>query len=278
MPKSPEWELLDGLTRIASRAAATILSIRREDLDRREKPDLSPVTAADEASEATILEGLSRLLPNVPVVSEEAAGHGRPAVAAKLFLVVDPLDGTREFLAGRDEYTVNIALVQDGTPVAGVIAAPARGLIWRGHIGIGAERLELSPGSAREEARDCVAIRTRARPTSGARVLVSRSHLDAATLAYVDRLREPERVSCGSALKFGLIAEGTADLYPRLAPTSAWDVAAGHAVLAAAGGGVQRPDGTALLYGQASGQESSQAGFLVPAFIAFGDRAAGAPR
>jgi 3'(2'), 5'-bisphosphate nucleotidase len=268
MPNSSEWELLDGLTRIAWRAATTILSISRENLAAREKPDRSPVTTADEASQATILEGLARLLPDVPVISEEAHGVASATTPAGLFLVVDPLDGTREFLAGRDEYTVNIALVQGGVPVAGVIAAPARGRIWRGEIHVGAERFDLSPGAKLEAARDRGAIRTRAQPVCGARVLVSRSHLDARTIAYVERLKEPERVPCGSALKFGLIAEGSADLYPRLAPTSVWDVAAGHAVLTAAGGTVRTPDGNSLAYGSV--------GFLIPAFIAFGDRAAGA--
>ena len=117
-----------------------------------------------------------------------------------------------------------------------MVAAPARGLIWRGHVGHGAERLALAPGAAPDAARERVAIRTRARPASGARVLVSRSHLDAATDAYVDRLTQPEKIACGSALKFCLLAEGSADLYPRLGPTSEWDIAAGHAVLVAAGG------------------------------------------
>ena len=259
-------ELLEGLTRIASHAAGAILTVHREGLNRREKPDRSPVTAADEASEAVILEALARLLPEVPVVSEEAAGQKKARPPGRRFLVVDPLDGTREFLAGRDEFTVNIALVDDGAPVAGVIAAPARGLIWRGLAGNGAERLTLSPGAAPETARERVAIRTRARPPIAPRVLLSRSHLDAATVAYVDRLPRPERISCGSALKFCLIAEGFADLYPRLSATSEWDVAAGHALLLAAGGGVRRPDGGALRYGQG--------GFLIPAFIAFGDGSA----
>ena len=146
---------------------------------------------------------------------------------------------------------VNIALMENGVPVAGVVAAPARGLIWRGHVGQGAERLALPPGASRDIARERVSIRTRARPASGARVLISRSHLDSATDAFVDRLTRPEKIACGSALKFCLLADGTADIYPRLAPTSEWDIAAGHAVLLAAGGDVRKPDGSALRYGQA---------------------------
>jgi 3'(2'), 5'-bisphosphate nucleotidase len=231
-----EMALLDGLTLIASRAAAAILAIPRPDLRTRAKPDSSPVTAADEASEAAILDGLRRLMPGVPVISEETTAGRTAAPSAGRCLIVDPLDGTREFLAGLDEYVVNIALVEDGVPIAGVVAAPARGLIWRGHAGHGAERLKIAPGAATETARERVAIRTRACPASGARVLVSRSHLDAATDAYVDRLPSPQKIACGSALKFCLLAEGGADLYPRLGQTSEWDVAAGHAVLLAAGG------------------------------------------
>lgn len=255
--------LLDGLTLIASQAAAAILAVPRLDLNRRDKPDFSPVTAADEAADAVILAGLAALMPGVPVVSEETTGN-RPAEGlGQRFVIVDPLDGTREFLAGLDEFTVNIAVVENGTPIAGVVGAPARGLIWRGHVGHGAERLALAPGAAAKLARERVAVRTRSRPPSGARVLVSRSHLDAATDAYVDRFMQPERIPCGSALKFCLLAEGSADLYPRLAPTSEWDVAAGHAVLVAAGGDLRKPDGSALRYGQGN--------FLIAGFIATGD-------
>ena len=261
-------DLLDGLTLIASRAAAAILAVT--DLKRREKPDSSPVTAADEASEAVILDGLAALRPGIPVVSEEAAGRPAPAGLGPRFFLVDPLDGTREFVAGRDEFTVNIALIENSAPVAGVLAAPARGLIWRGQVGDGAERLALAPGAAPAAARERTAVRGRARPASGLRVLVSRSHLNDATAAYVDRLPQPERIACGSALKFCLLAEGAADIYPRLAPTSEWDVAAGHALLLAAGGDVCRPDGEPLRYGRKSD-------FIIPGFIAFGDRKAAPP-
>jgi len=259
--------LLDGLTRIASRAAAAILAVPRTDLDQRAKPDRSPVTAADKASEAVILDGLAQLLPGVTVISEEATGSRPVAPSGARLLIVDPLDGTREFLAGLDEFVINIALMENGAPVAGVVAAPARGLIWRGHVGHGAERLALQPGASPEAARERIAIRTRAQPASGARVLVSRSHLDPATDAYVDGLTRPERIACGSALKFCLLAEGSADIYPRLAPTSEWDIAAGHAVLLAAGGGVHQPDGSALRYGQGY----SEGNYRVPAFLAAGD-------
>jgi 3'(2'), 5'-bisphosphate nucleotidase len=263
MPDVAPVDLLDRLTLIASQAAAAILAALNAGLGRHEKADGSPVTSADQAAERVILAGLARLLPGLTIVSEEATGHRRPDNLGASFLVVDPLDGTRELLAGRDEFTVNIALVKEAVPIAGVVAAPAHGVIWRGAIGWGAERLSLTPGAEPAQARERNAIRTRTRPDHGPRVLVSRSHLDAATSAFVDRLPQAERIPCGSALKFGMLAEGAADLYPRLGPTSEWDVAAGHAVLAAAGGGVLRPDGRTLLYGQGD--------FRVPAFIAFGD-------
>lgn len=258
--------LLDGLTLIASQAAAAILAIPRPDLNKRDKPDKSPVTTADEASQAVILDGLRRLLPGVPVISEEMAGNRPAAISSGPCLIVDPLDGTREFIAGLDEYVVNIALVEDGVPVAGVVAAPASGLVWRGRTGGGAERLTLAPGAGPGAASKRVSIRTRPCPASGARVLVSRSHLDVATEAFVGRLAKPEKIVCGSALKFCLVAEGSADLYPRLGPTSEWDVAAGHAVLLAAGGDVRRPGGAPLRYGAAD--------FLIPGFIAVGDPSA----
>jgi 3'(2'), 5'-bisphosphate nucleotidase len=257
----PDARLLEGLTTIAARAAAAILALPRSALSPRNKPDHSPVTAADKASEAKILEGLYRLFPGIPAVSEESATSVVTENPAAQFVLVDPLDGTRELLAGRDEFTVNIALITAGAPVAGVVAAPARGLLWRGIVGQSAERLFLTPTGA----RDPIAIRARTL-SDGLIALVSRSHLDPATEAYLARLAPITKIPCGSALKFCLLAEGAADLYPRLAPTAEWDVAAGHAVLAAAGGAVTTPDGGALCYGRA--------GFRVPGFIAWGNRTA----
>jgi 3'(2'), 5'-bisphosphate nucleotidase len=260
--RSAEMRLLDGLTSVASQASAAILAVPRSDLQQREKADASPVTAADNASEAVILDGLGRLLPEVTVVSEESTGNRPVPGLGPRWLIVDPLDGTREFLAGLDEFVVNIALVENGEPIAGVVMAPARGMVWRGWVGHGAERLKLAPGAPAEAARERLAIQSRARPPSQPRVLISRSHLDAATDAYLDHLPQPEKVACGSALKFCLVAEGSADLYPRLGPTSEWDVAAGHAVLRAAGGDVRRPDGGVLRYGLDN--------LRIPGFIAAG--------
>lgn len=259
--------LLDGLTLIASRAAAAIVAVPRPALNMRDKADMSPVTAADEASEALIRSELASLMPGVPIVSEETTGNRTVEGLGDRFLIVDPLDGTREFLAGLGEFSVNIALIENATPVIGVVAAPAHGMIWRGRVGHGAERLTLPPGQSPSRASERIAIHPRPCPAGGARVLVSRSYPDPATTAYVDRLPQAEKVVYGSSLKFCLLAEGIADLYPRLGPISEWDIAAGHAVLVAAGGEMTRPDGSALRYGQHE--------FRVHGFIARGGRTAG---
>jgi 3'(2'), 5'-bisphosphate nucleotidase len=262
--------LLDALTTIVSDAGAAILAARAGSLDARSKADHSPVTAADHAAEAVILAGLARVLPGVTVVSEEAAACALPAGLPDTFILVDPLDGTRELLAGRGEFTVNVAIVSKGRPQLGLVGAPAQGLIWRGIEGQGAERLKLPAGAPASSARERTAIRTRPCPPSGLIVAVSRSHLDAGTEALLARLPVGERLTCGSAVKFCQLAEGAADLYPRLSPTCEWDVAAGHAVLTAAGGAVTRPDGSKLNYGGVAQD------FRIPAFVAWGDPSAAA--
>lgn len=257
-----EARLLDDLTLVASRAAAAILAVPAAALARRDKPDGSPVTAADEAAEAVIQAGVTELLPGIPLISEETGG-AVPAALGSRFALADPLDGTREFLAGRDEFTVNIAIVENGVPHLGVIAAPARGVVWRGIVGSGAERLVLAPGEPAHAAREQRPIRPRPRPVGGVVAVTSRSHLDAATEAWLRRLNPAQQIRCGSSLKFALIAEGIADVYPRLSPVSEWDIAAGHAVLLAAGGAVRTPAGTPLRYGQPD--------LRIPAFVASGD-------
>ncbi len=260
--------LLDRLTTIVSAAAAAILKVRAGSLDMRTKADLSPVTAADHAAEAVILAGLARELPGVAVVSEEAAGHAPPARLPDTFILVDPLDGTREFIAGRDEFTVNLAIVSGGRPVLGIVAAPALALLWRGAQAGPAERLRLSPGAPASAARERSAIRCRALPSSGLVAAVSRSHLDARTRAFLARVPLVDEIVSGSALKFCRVAEGAADLYPRLAPTCEWDVAAGHALLTAAGGVITTPEAAPLPYGRIAEQ------FRIPAFVAWGDPSA----
>jgi 3'(2'), 5'-bisphosphate nucleotidase len=264
--------LADALAALASQAAAVILAIRPSGLATRLKSDSSPVTAADEASDAVIARGLSQILPGLPIVSEETTIQPTSIPPGASFALVDPLDGTKEFLAGTNEFTVNIALVVDGRPVAGFISAPALGLLYRGVVGRGAECLRLVPGALPARASAITTIRTRPRPSEGIVATVSRSHIEAATDAFLARLPVVERLSCGSALKFCRIADGTADVYPRLSPTSEWDVAAGHALISAAGGFLATPDGGPLSYGRA------QAGYLVPGFVAWGDPAAAATR
>ncbi len=251
--------LAGALTAISVAAADAIRRSRWERGGVRIKADESPVTAADDAAEAVIRDGLARLDPLLPVISEERAEREPPTVKGASYFLVDPLDGTREFIAGRSEYTVNIGLICEGAPVLGVIAAPALGLIWRGIAGRGAERLEFAGGAMSEPQ----AVRIRARPEHALRVMVSRSHLDAQTRAYLDGLPDAEIVRCGSSVKFCRLAEGAADLYPRFGPTRDWDVAAGHAILAAAGGSVVAPDGAALTYGSPQ--------LRIPAFLACGD-------
>jgi len=258
--------LLDSLTEIVARAAAATLAISFSVVERRSKADESPVTAADEASEAVIVEGVSRLLPGVPIVAEESVARLTATSLEPSFISVDPLDGTKEFLAGRDEYTVNVAIVTHGTPIAGLIAAPKQGLLWRGIVGGTADRLQLKIDGGNTQTSGAKPIHTRKAPKA-LTVATSRSHLDKDSEALLAKLPVGERTPCGSSVKFCFIAQGDVDLYPRLAPTREWDIAAGLAILTAAGGKVTAPNGEALRFGRRLDE------FLVPGFIAWGDPA-----
>jgi len=262
--------LLDPLTDLVAQAGAAILAVDRARMTVAGKSDGSPVTSADLAADRILVEGVARLLPGMPVVSEERPQALRQPCRDS-FVLIDPLDGTREFVAGRDEFTVNLAIVTQGVPVLGIVAAPALGVIWRGMVGqgagSGAERFRFGgDGKLIERA----AIRTRRSPAQGAPsvALVSRSHPDAATDAFIAKRPATIREAAGSAVKFGRIAEGTADIYPRLAPTHEWDVAAGCAVVQAAGGRVVGIDGMPLRFGERIED------FIVPGFIVYGDPAA----
>lgn len=257
--------LIDALTQIASKAGEAIMRVRLAGTTIRTKADASPVTEADEAAEAIILDGLSRTLPGIVVVSEEAASQGALPELPDTFILVDPLDGTREFIDGRDEFTVNIAIVRNGRPVSGIVGAPALSAIWRGAAGAGSERLRLQPGAAAREAAERVALRTGAHQGGPWRAMVSRSHLDPKTEEWLTRFAAVDRMDCGSSVKFCRIAEGKADVYPRLGRTSEWDIAAGDAVLSAAGGAVVSLDGTPLRYGQVERE------LKVPSFVAWCD-------
>ncbi|MDB5503819.1 MAG: 3(2),5-bisphosphate nucleotidase [Tardiphaga sp.] len=255
--------LLAPLTELVARAGEAILAVNRTVMTVDGKADGSPVTEADLAADRVIAEGLARLFPNIPSLSEERLHLACPPYTCSLFLI-DPLDGTKEFVAGRAEFTVNIALVVNGTPLLGIVGAPALGLIWRGLIGRGAERIALG---ADLSILDVTPIRTRAMPGPGAPwvAAVSRSHGDSRSEAFIDARPGAIRQEVGSAVKFCRVAEGVADIYPRLAPTCEWDVAAGHAVLVAAGGIITDGHGAPVRFG------GNRIDFIVPEFIAWGD-------
>jgi 3'(2'), 5'-bisphosphate nucleotidase len=238
------------LARLAAEAGRIILDVAASGLRVREKDDLSPVTQADTQAEAFILEGLSRILPGIPVLAEESASRGDAFGIADTFLVVDPLDGTREFVAGRPEYTVNIGLVADGRAVLGVLCAPALGRHYWGAPGNGAWRACLPVGALPAPADfERIAVDASGRSPIA---LTSLGHGDPDTEAFLDRCGATERRRLGSALKFALVAEGAADIYARFVGTMEWDTAAGQAIVEAAGGAVLTPEGAPLIYGKAS--------------------------
>ena len=235
-------ELLDRISALAQAAGSAAMQVYACDFAVRGKADQSPVTEADERAEAVILAGLAALTPDIPVISEEQAAAGLAPAAADRFWLVDPLDGTREFIQRNGEFTVNIALIEFGRPTLGVVAAPALDRLFAGALGSGAQ-LHDAAGTRR--------IACRATPAEGLTVVCSRSHGDRDALErFLAGRRVAGVTSAGSSLKFCLIAAGEADLYPRLGRTMEWDTAAGHAVLAAAGGSVRTLDGTELRYGK----------------------------
>ncbi|HSW05277.1 3'(2'),5'-bisphosphate nucleotidase CysQ [Aquabacterium sp.] len=240
---SPNPEsLLEGIVAIAREAAAVVMAVYATDFSVRGKNDASPVTAADEQAEAVIVAGLERLAPDIPIVAEEAVAAGRLPQLGDRFWLVDPLDGTKEFISRNGEFTVNIALIEHGAPVLGVVSAPALGRVFAGLVGSGAWV---------EDAQGRRAIHCRRVPDEGLTVVASRSHGDAAALdAFLAGRHVASTTNAGSSLKLCLVAGGEADLYPRLGRTMEWDIAAGHAVLAAAGGQVRDLLGQALHYGK----------------------------
>lgn len=257
MPFAPSPQMQD-LIDLAIRAGREIMAIYATDFSAKAKQDLTPVTEADEAAEKVILGGLARIDPATPVISEEAAAAGHIPETAGRFFLVDPLDGTKEFISRNGEFTVNIARIADGVPVAGVVYAPALRRIFWGETGKGAAQGHLGSGD------DVVwmPITVRPLPADGATVVASRSHRDAATDDYLKTIKVKSLCSAGSSLKFCLVAAGEADLYPRFGRTMEWDTAAGHAVLRAAGGKVLTAGGAALSYGK------RERGFENPGFIA----------
>jgi 3'(2'), 5'-bisphosphate nucleotidase len=241
--------MLQSLIYTAQRAGGAIMAVYATDLAVRDKADASPVTVADEAAEKMILQDLANIAPEIPVVAEESVAAGRVPVVADRFFLVDPLDGTKEFISRRDEFTVNIALIENGEPVLGVVFAPARReLYWgdvragrAGHIGSDPDGTMPSLGSA---------IAARLAPPRGLVAVASRSHRTPETDAFLANYPVTEFKSIGSSLKFCLIAAGEADLYPRIGTTMEWDTAAGQAVLMAAGGRVTTLEGAPFRYGK----------------------------
>jgi 3'(2'), 5'-bisphosphate nucleotidase len=236
-------QLREGIIALARDAATRIMAIYAGDFEVRHKGDRSPLTAADLAAHHCIVEGLERLTPDIPVLSEESA-EDVPATMRRQWRrlwLVDPLDGTREFVKRNGEFTVNIALIEDGVAQLAVVQAPATGALWHASRHRGAWR--------REGDRD-TALRTRAPATPPLRVAASRSHADPRTAALMQRIGPAEPMPLGSSLKFCRIAEGGMDVYPRFGPTSEWDTAAGQCVLEAAGGSVIDPQGRSLRYNQ----------------------------
>lgn len=246
--------LLGPVKQIAREAGEVILGFYRDGFSVEGKADGSPVTAADRAADDLIVARLREIAPDIPIVSEESHAEGsRPDVSGGRFWLVDPLDGTKEFVNRNGEFTVNIGLIDRGVPVLGVILVPVTGRLYWGATGLGAG-LEAEAGSH--------PIAARKAPEDGLTVAASRSHRNPALDAYLATVAMKDQKVAGSSLKFCLVAEGEADLYPRTGPTSEWDTAAGHAIVLAAGGHVETMDGAPLAYGKP--------GFLNPEFVVRG--------
>ena len=248
---SRNW--LENLIDIAKKAGTVVMD-HYGHADARLKADSSPVTDADEAAEAVILEELARLAPDIPVIAEEMASReSRLEEVGGRFWLVDPLDGTKEFLGGNGEFTVNIALVERYRPTLAVVGAPARDLVYASD---GIKSWRRNAGGRLD------AIRSRIPPVHGMTAATSRSHRDEESQAFLDTLRITDEIIGGSSLKFCLLAEGRADVYPRFGRTMEWDTAAGHGILSAAGGTVVDSNGAELVYGKP--------GFVNPSFVAWG--------
>ena len=254
---SQSQELIEALVRLARKADQAILEIYQTDFDVEDKSDNSPLTRADMASHRTIVDGLQRLTPDIPVMSEESTAiDPRERLSWQRYWLVDPLDGTREFIKRNGEFTVNIALIEQGRPVLGVVTVPAQGLAYHGSAEGGAWRRRD------QAAPEPIQVRQLGK---GPKVAVaSRSHKTPELQQYLDGMGEHEVRSIGSSLKFCLVAEGEADIYPRFGPTSEWDTAAAQAIVEAAGGHVVDVSGETLRYNRGES-------VLNPSFLVYGD-------
>jgi 3'(2'), 5'-bisphosphate nucleotidase len=265
LDRSTRDEIALFLAEAALAAGPAVMEGYERGCDVRSKADGSPVTSADHRAEAIICDRLARMAPSPPICAEESTAAGTPITVVGRFLLVDPLDGTREFLARNGEFTVNVALIEGGAPVAGAVYAPAIDRLWIG--GEAAFVCETPPGAGLPDQGQWRRIRTRHAPES-LTALVSRSHDDAQSESFLKALPVGEARPAGSSLKFCLIAEGLGDVYPRFGPTMEWDTAAGDAVLRAAGGVMLDADGRPFAYGKVD------RGLRNGPFIAWGDAAA----
>jgi 3'(2'), 5'-bisphosphate nucleotidase len=236
-------DLARAFAQLASAAGEVVMDVYATDFEVRRKDDWSPVSDADERAEALLIPGVQQLLPGVPIVAEETVSTDGLPEYAQEFVLIDPVDGTREFVKRTGDFTVNVALVRDGRPVAGVVYAPAKRRMFLGGRTAGAA--DVVPGA---DIGELEPLCTREYPAEGLVAVASRSHLDVETREFLDDIRPAATISAGSSLKFCLIAAAEADVYPRFGPTMEWDTAAGHAVLAAAGGTVVHPDRTPFGY------------------------------
>jgi 3'(2'), 5'-bisphosphate nucleotidase len=241
--------MLQSLIYTAQRAGGAIMVVYATDFAVRDKADSSPVTVADETAEKIILADLEAIAPDIPVVAEEAVAAGRVPVIADRFFLVDPLDGTKEFVARRDEFTVNIALIENGAPVLGVVFAPARRELFWGDVRAGkAGHIDADPDGTMPSLGNAIAARKP--PPQGLVAVASRSHRSPETDTFLTNYPITDFRSIGSSLKFCVVAQGQADIYPRIGTTMEWDTAAGQAVLTAAGGRVTTLEGQPFRYGK----------------------------
>jgi 3'(2'), 5'-bisphosphate nucleotidase len=265
-PQDPD-ALAQVFAELCVAAGAIIMEVfARGTIETRIKNDSSPVCEADERAEAFLVDQLSDRLPHIPLIAEESAARGNTPAQSGAFVLIDPLDGTREFIARRSEFTVNIAFVEDGAPIAGAVYAPALSELW--FAGDKAYFARVAPGAPLPSHTQWRPLHSRQRPQDGATALVSRSHCDPQTEDFLARQTIKQRIDAGSSLKFCRLAEGVADIYPRFGPTMEWDTAAGDAVLRASGGIMVTPAGKPFLYGKAA--ENYRNG----PFVAYGDPAA----
>ena len=262
--------IAEDFAELAVAAGAAIMLFYNADSHAREKGDTSPVCDADLAGEAVILAGLAARFPELPVVSEEAAAAGAKSAGGDAFILVDPVDGTREFLAGKGEFTVNIGLVVHGVPTIGVVYAPALEQMWL--AGDHAVTFPVAPGGKLPPPERRARIHARKQERDGLVALTSWSHTDPRTSAFLEHLHVKERRMIGSSLKFCALADGSGDIYPRFGATMEWDTAAGDAILRAAGGIVLDRDGQPLRYGKAAAK------FMNGSFVAWADPDAVVPR